>query len=97
MAQTDVLIRKFGLAWSLDIVRLSRENVVSELLFTEGQDLHLDVSLRSFTDVWILLHCVLCFHWRRCDLFCRGAALNSTMWCYTLNILYQVFVTVGTN
>ena len=48
------------------------------------------MSLRSFTDVWILLHCVLCFCWRRCDLFCRGAALNSTMWCYTLNILYQV-------
>jgi hypothetical protein len=54
LAQTDVLIRKFGLAWSLDIVRLSRENVVSELLFTEGHDLHRDVSLRSFTDVWIL-------------------------------------------
>ena len=36
LAQTDVLIRRIGVAWSLGMVRLALEDIVSELLFTAG-------------------------------------------------------------
>ena len=52
------------------------------------QPVQISIKCQNITLLYplLLLHCILCFHLRRCDLFCLGTALNSTIWCYTLNI-----------